>query len=172
MPKYNTASSVSTDDHDGAAALFGQVLEHEGDNADAIAGLTRCLIALGELEAAAETLARASEEQADHAGIASARTALSLAQQGAESSGEIDGLTARVEAEPDDHQARLDLAMALFGNNQQAAAVEHLLDIMRRDRAWNDDGARKQLLVFLEAIGFADPLAADARKQMSSMMFS
>ena len=165
-------AALENEDHDSAAALFGQILEHEADHADAIAGLTRCLIALGELEAAHETLARASEEQADHAGIVSARTALTLAEQGAMSSGEIDGLTARVEANGDDHQARHDLAVALFGNGQKEAAIEHLLEIMRRDRAWNDDGARKQLLVFFEAVGFADPLAVEGRKKMSSMMFS
>ncbi len=165
-------AALEKQDHDSAAALFGQVLEHEADNADAIAGLTRCLIALGELEAAAETLDRAGEEQADHPEIVSARTALGLAEQGAASSGAIDGLTARVDADGNDHQARLDLAVALFGNGQKEAAIDHLLEIMRRDRAWNDDGARKQLLVFLEAVGFGDPLAVVARRQMSSLMFS
>ncbi len=159
-------------DHEQAAAIFGQVLEHEDGNPEAIAGLTRCLIALGEFEAAHETLERAGEAHADHAGITSARTALDLAEQAAGSRGEIDGLKRRLEADADDHRARHDLAVTMFGGNQQEAAIDHLLEIMRRDRAWNDDGARKQLLVFLEAMGFADPLAQEARKKMSSMMFS
>jgi putative thioredoxin len=117
-------------------------------------------------------LSRAGVAQADHAGIASARTALDLAEQGAGSRDEIDGLEARVETDADDHQARYDLAVAMFGTGRQEAAIEHLLEIMGRDRGWNDDGARKQLLVFFEAIGFADPLAVEARKKMSSMMFS
>ena len=159
-------------DHEQAAAIFGQVLEHEDGNPEAIAGLTRCLIAMGEFEAAHETLERAGEAHANHAGISSARTALDLAEQAAGSQGEIDGLKRRLEADADDHQARHDLAVAMFGGNQQEAAIDHLLEIMRRDRAWNDDGARKQLLVFLEALGFADPLAQEARKKMSSIMFS
>ena len=165
-------AALENADHDTAAAIYGQILEHEADNPEAIAGLTRCLIAADDFAAAHEVLSRASEEQAGHAEIASARTALDLAEQGAGSRGEIDGLKARVEADANDHQARYDLAAALFGNGQQEAAIEHLLDIMDRDRGWNDDGARKQLLVFFEAIGFADPLAVEARKKMSSMMFS
>ena len=165
-------AALENADHDTAAAIYGQILEHEADNPEAIAGLTRCLIAADDFAAAHEVLSRASEEQAGHAEIASARTALDLAEQGAGSRGEIDGLKARVEADANDHQARYDLAAALFGNGQQEAAIEHLLDIMGRDRGWNDDGARKQLLVFFEAIGFADPLAVEARKKMSSIMFS
>ncbi|MCH7554520.1 MAG: thioredoxin [Proteobacteria bacterium] len=165
-------AALENQDHDAAAAIFGQILEHEADNPEAIAGLTRCLIAADDFAAAHEVLSRAGAAQADHAGIASARTALDLAEQGAGSRGEIDGLKARVEADADDHQARYDLAVAMFGTGQQEAAIEHLLEIMGRDRGWNDDGARKQLLVFFEAIGFADPLAVEARKKMSSMMFS
>ena len=165
-------AAVANEDHDGAAEIFGQILQHEADNPEAIAGLTRCLTAMGDFEAARETLERAGEAHTDHADITSARTALDLAEQAAGSLGEIDGLLRRVEADANDHQARYDLAMAQFGNGQQQAAIDHLLEIMRRDRAWNDDGARQQLLVFLEAMGFADPLAAEARKKMSSMMFS
>ena len=165
-------AAVESEDHETAAALFGRVLEHEADNAQAIAGLTRCLIVADDFEAAREVLSRATAEQADHAEINGARTALALAEQAVGSRGEIDGLKARVEADADDHQARHDLAVAMFGNGQQAAAIDHLLEIMRRDRAWDDDRARKQLLVFFEAVGFADPLAVEARKVMSSMMFS
>ncbi|MCH7944284.1 MAG: thioredoxin [Proteobacteria bacterium] len=165
-------AALESGDHDTAAALFDQVLEHETDNVQAIAGLTRCLIAQDDFEAAHEALSRATDEQADHAEIAGARTALDLAEQAAGNRGGIDGLKARVEADGDDHQARHDLAVALFGNGRQEAAIDHLLEIMSRDRAWNDDGARKQLLVFFEAVGFADPLAVEARKKMSSMIFS
>ena len=165
-------AALENQDHDTAAEIFGQILEHEADNPEAIAGLTRCLIAADDFAAAHEVLSRAGVAQADHAGIASARTALDLAEQGAGSRDEIDGLEARVETDADDHQARYDLAVAMFGTGRQEAAIEHLLEIMGRDRGWNGDGARKQLLVFFEAIGFADPLAVEARKKMSSMMFS
>ena len=165
-------AALENEDHDRADEIFGQILQHEADNPEAIAGLTRCLTAMGDFEAARETLERAGEALTDHADIISARTALALAEQAAGSRGDMDGLLRRVEADANDHQARYDLAMAQFGNGQQQAAIDHLLEIMRRDRAWNDDGARQQLLVFLEAIGFADPLAAEARKKMSSMMFS
>ena len=165
-------AALESEDHDTAAGIFDQVLQHEAGNPEAIAGMTRCLIAANDFEAAHEMLSRATEEQADHAEITSARTALGLAEQAVGNRGEIGGLQASVEANADDHQARLDLAVALFGTGQQEAAIDHLLEIMRRDRAWNDDGARKQLLVFFEAVGFADPLAIEARKKMSSLMFS
>ena len=163
-------AALEQEDHERAAAIFSQVLQHEDGNLEAIAGLTRCLIARGEFEAARETLESAGEAQ--HADITSARAALALAEQATGSQSEIDGLKRRIEADADDHQARHDLAVAMFGDNRQEAAIDHLLEIMRRDRAWNDDGARKQLLVFLEAMGFADPLAQEARKKMSSMLFS
>ncbi|MFP6732018.1 MAG: thioredoxin [Alphaproteobacteria bacterium] len=165
-------AALDSEDHDTAAGIFGQVLEQEAENVQAIAGLARCLIAASEFEAAREVLSRATGELAELAEITSAGTALDLAEQAVGNRGKIDGLQASIEANADDHQARLDLAVALFGNGQQETAIEHLLEIMRRDRGWNDDGARKQLLVFFEAIGFADPLAVDARKKMSSLMFS
>ena len=165
-------AALEKQDHDTAAAIFGQILQLDAENPEAIAGLTRCLIAADDFEAAHDMLSRAGDDQADHADITSARTALDLAEQAAGNRGEIDGLQARVEADANDHQARHDLAVALFGNGRQEAGIEHLLEIMRRDRAWNDDGARKQLLVFFEAVGFADPIAVEARKKMSSLMFT
>ncbi len=116
-------------------------------------------------------LARVGED-ADDAEIGGARAALALARQAAGKSGEVAGLEARIAADGADHQARLDLAMALFGAGQREAAVDHLLEIMTRDMAWNDEAARKQLLEFFEAMGPTDPLTVAARRRLSSLLFS
>ena len=165
-------ASLDESDYGAASALFGQVLQHEPDNLVAIAGLARCLTAAGDTVAAAEVLARAGDAQADHPEISGARAALSLAEQAAATSGEADALERRLESDPGDHQARLDLAKAMFGNGQRETAIDHLLEIMRRDRAWNDEAARKQLLEMFEAMGPTDPLTASARRRLSSLMFS
>jgi putative thioredoxin len=81
-------------------------------------------------------------------------------------------LEERVRANPLDHQARFDLALALNAEGKREEAAQHLLEIVRRDRKWNDDGARKQLVQFFEAWGFADPAAVEGRKKLSSILFS
>ncbi len=164
-------AAMEQNDHGAASALFGQVLQHEPDNPAAIAGLARCLIAAGDTDGATEVLARAGED-ADDAEIGGARTALALARQAAGKSGEVAGLEARIAADGNDHQARLDLAMALFGTGEREAAVDHLLEIMTRAMAWNDEAARKQLLEFFEAMGPTDPLTVAARRRLSSLLFS
>ena len=165
------AAAMAQNDHGAASALFGQILQHEPDNLAAIAGLARCLIAAGDTDAADEVLARAAED-AENTDISGARAALALARQAAGRSGEVGGLEARVASNANDHQARLDLAVALFGGGERETAIDHLLEIMTRDMAWNDEAARKQLLEFFEALGPTDPLTLAARRRLSSLLFS
>ncbi|MEE2981287.1 MAG: thioredoxin [Pseudomonadota bacterium] len=165
-------AALAADDHNGAAALFGQVLQQEPDNVAAIAGMARCLLALGDPGAAAEVLARAGDEHDDDPDISGARAALALAEQAAAASGEVGGLEARIAANPNDFNARLELAKALFGAGDRETAVDHLLEILGCDLNWNDDAARIQLLELFEAMGPTDPLTLSARRRLSSLLFS
>jgi putative thioredoxin len=154
-----------------AAAMFGEVIAAEPGNPQALAGLAHCYISAGDLARAKETLALVPPEHNKHSDVVGARASLLLAEE-TKDVGDTQGLAAKLVANPDDHQARFDLAMALFQARDQAAAVENLLDIVRRDRTWNDDGARKQLLKLFDAMGGADPLTISARKRLSVLLFS
>jgi putative thioredoxin len=117
-----------------AAAIYSQVLQHEPDNAEAIAGLARAMIERGEFDQAREVLASATGDVARHAEIAAARSALDLAEQGQKAIGESDKLRDRLAQDPDDHEARLELATAQFGAGQRDEAIDELLDLNKRDR--------------------------------------
>ena len=112
------------------------------------------------------------EKLADHAEIAGARSALALAEEGREAKGQLQSLQARVAADPADHQARYDLATALNAMDEREQAADALLDIIRRNRGWNEDAARLQLLKFFEAWGFDDPATVAARRRLSAVLFS
>jgi len=155
-----------------AATIFTQVLEHEADNVDAIAGLARAYIARNDLERAKQTLDRAPKESAGHAEIAAARASLELAEAGSKAKGALGELKARIERDPKDFEARYELASALFAAGEREAGVDELLEIIRRNRAWNEEAARKQLLKFFEAMGPTDPLTIAARKRLSSILFA
>jgi putative thioredoxin len=158
--------------HDEAAELFSDILQHEPENPDAWGGLIRALLARGRENEASQVLARVPAKLAEHAEVAGARSALALAQEGRKARSELSGLQARVSADPADFQARYDLATALNAVGQKEQAAEQLLDIIRRDRAWNDDAARLQLLKFFEAWGFEDPASTSARRKLSALLFS
>ena len=154
-----------------AAELFAEVLAEEPDNVPALAGLVRCHVAAGNLEPARATLALIPKEKANDPAAGAARAALELAER-AKSVGDAATLEAKVAADPLAHQARFDLALALNARGNRRAALDHLIEIVRRDRKWNDDAARKQLLQFFEAWGVNDEATIDGRRRLSSLLFA
>jgi len=164
--------AIAAGDHGRAATIFTQVLEHEPDNVEAIAGLARAYIARNELERARQALDRAPKESAGNAELAAARASLELAEAGSKAKGALGELKARIERDPNDLEARNELASALFAAGEREAAVDELLEIIRRNRAWNEEAARKQLLKFFEAMGPTDPLTVSARRRLSSILFA
>jgi putative thioredoxin len=154
-----------------AATQYSQLLSQDAGNITAIAGLARCYVKTGALEQAKQTLALVPEAKRSDAAVAAARAALDLAEQ-AKSVGPIDELEKKIAADPLDHQARFDLAAALNAKGKRPEAVEHLLAIVKRDRKWNDDGARKQLVQLFDAWGPTDPATIEGRKRLSSVLFS
>ena len=154
-----------------AANLYGQLLKEDSGNVAALAGLARCYVATGNLEQAKKTLAIVPEAKLNDSAVAAARAALELAER-AKSVGPIDELENKVAADPLDHQARFDLAAALNAKGKRAEAADHLMAIVKRDRKWNEDGARKQLVQFFEAWGPTDPATVEGRKRLSSILFS
>jgi putative thioredoxin len=165
------AQALEAKDYAGAAALFGGVLQSDPDNMVALGGLIRCFVALGELQQARGLLAGLSPEQEKNAAISGARAALELAEQ-AEKLGKPSDLLRNLEANPNDHQTRFDLALILNNQGDRAGATDQLLEIVRRNRTWNDEAARKQLLQFFEAWGFKDPAAAAGRQRLSTLLFA
>ena len=154
-----------------AADIYAQLLQQDSGNVHALAGLARCYVETGNVEQAKKTLAMVPEAQQNEAPVAAARAALEVAEQ-AKSVGPLNELEAKVAANPLDHQARFDLATALNAAGRRAEAVDQLLSIVKKDRTWNEDGARKQLVQFFEAWGFSDPAAVEGRKRLSSILFS
>jgi len=154
-----------------AAEIYAQLLAQDAGNVHALAGLARCYVETGALEQAKQTLALVPEAKQNQAPVAAARAALEVAEQ-AKSVGPLAELEEKVLANPLDHQARFDLATALNAKGRRAEAAEHLLAIVKKDRKWNDDAARKQLVQLFEAWGFADPAAVEGRKRLSSILFS
>ena len=164
-------TALAAGDAAHAAEIYAQALAADSANVAALAGLARCYVVTGALEQAKQTLALVPESKRNDAAVAAARAALELAEQ-AKSVGPVGELEAKVAANPLDHQARFDLAAALNAAGKRADAVNHLLDIVKRDRKWNDDGARKQLVQFFEAWGPADAATVEGRRQLSSILFS
>ena len=159
-------------DHATAMALYSQILQGDPGNIEATAGLARATIARGDLAKAKQLLDRVPKESADHAEIAAARAALELAQQGQKAMASAGKLRRRLEQNPDDQDARFELATALFGSGDRQAAIDELLTLFKRDREWNEQAARKQLLKFFEVMGPTDPLTLSGRRRLSSMLFS
>jgi putative thioredoxin len=155
----------------GAAELYAAVLAQDPENAAAIASLAKLHLDLGDLDGAKRFLAMAPQGKVNDPAIAGARAAIELAEQAA-SLGDLADLQRRVEADPNDHGARFDLAVGLSAKGRREEAVTHLLDIVRRDRSWNEDGARKQLVQFFEAWGPTDEATKTGRRRLSSILFS
>ena len=165
-------AAVEEGDAESAGELFSALVQQEPENGDAWGGLIRALLALGREDEAAEALAKVPEKLAEHAEISGARSALMLAAEGRKARSQLSTYKARLEADPKDHQARYDLATALNAMDDREAAAEALLEILRRDRKWNEDAARLQLLKFFEAWGSDEPATGAARRRLSAILFS
>ena len=155
-----------------AAELFSTVLAGEPEKPEAWGGLIRALLALGQEEQAAQALAEVPAKIADHAEVSGARSALALAIEGRRARDQLATFEQRLAANPADHQARYDLATALNASGRREEAADALLEIIRRQRGWNDDAARLQLIKFFEAWGFDDPATSAARRRLSAILFS
>jgi len=154
-----------------AAQLYGAVMQMEPENVAAIAGLAQCYIGADELERAKQALELVPDEKRSDEAYTAAKAALDLVEQAA-SLGDLADLHDRIAKDPLDHQARFDLALGLNGKGDKEGAVDQLIEIVRRDRDWNEDGARKQLLQFFEAWGFKDPASNYGRRKLSAVLFS
>jgi len=158
-------------DHQEALNLFAALAQAEPENPEAFAGLARSLMALGEEEQAAEVLEQVPEKLKDHAEIASVRSALQLAIEGRAAREKLGEFEHRLAADPDDHAARIDLAVALNAMGEREKAVDALMEAIKRDKDWNEEAARKQLLKFFEAWGFDDPATLAGRRKLSTLLF-
>lgn len=154
-----------------AMAMFEQVLQLEPENGRAIAGMAKAFIAVDNLDGARELLAVIPPALVNDAHISGALAALSVAETPVDD-GEITRLSEAVAADEADYQSRLDLSVALNAAGQEEAALDHLMWLIEKDRAWNDDAARKQLLVFFEAWGPTHELTLSGRRRLSSILFA
>src|ERR1700737_2642540 len=155
--------ALQSGDHKTAGALFAQVSQRDPANLEALAGNIRAMLARGDLAKARQALDRVPKESAAHADISAARSALELAEQAQKAMAGASKLRARLAANPEDHEARFDLATALFGSGNREAAIDELLDLFKRDREWNEQAARKELVEFFEALGPTDSLTLSGR---------
>jgi putative thioredoxin len=165
-------AALEQGDAQQAGELFSALLQEEPENGDAWGGLIRALMAMGQEEDAEHALSEVPEKLTDHAEVAGARSALALAREGRAAKGQLAALQARLAADPADHQARYDFAAALNASGEREQAAEALLEILRRNRAWNEGAARLQLLKFFEAWGSDEPATAAARRRLSAILFS
>ena len=154
-----------------AAQAYGHVLQDEPGHPKAAAGLARCYLKSGDIERAKTTLQLVRPDDAADEAVRAVEAELKLREQAANLS-DAGALKARLAADPNDHQARYDLALALDAKSEREAAIEELLELVRRDRKWNDDAARKHLVTLFEAMGPADPRTVAARRKLSSILFS
>jgi putative thioredoxin len=164
-------AALAAGDLNTAAQMFGEVLQKDRENAQSLAGLAKCYIKTGDLTRAEQTLALVSPAKADSAPVASARAALELARK-APSTGDIEGLRSKLAANLQDAQSRFDLALALNAKGDRNGALEELLALVAKNRSWNDDAARKQLLQLFDAWGVSDPATIAGRQRLSSLLFA
>ncbi len=154
-----------------AAEVFAAVLQEHKQNPVALAGLARCYLQTGDIDRAEQMIALVPPEEKKVAAVEQVRAALELARK-APKADQQDALAQKLAANPADQQTRFDLAVALAARGKKMEAVEHLLELVRRDRNWNEQAARKQLVQLFEAWGFKDPAAVEGRRRLSSLLFS
>ena len=164
-------ATLAAGDAATAAAIYAEVLATDATNIAAMAGLARCYAQTGALDQAKQTLALVPEAKRSDASVTAVQAMIDLAEQAA-AVGPVAELEQKIAANPLDHQARFDLATALNASGNRSEATQHLLEIVKRDRKWNDDGARKQLVQLFEAWGPTDEATVEGRKRLSTILFS
>ncbi len=164
-------AALAEGDVAAAAQIYAEALAHDSTNIAALAGLAKCYLTTGATEKAKQTLAMVPESKRNDTAVKAVQAAIDLTEQ-ASSLGPLNELEQKVAANPLDHQARFDLATALNGMGKRAEATGQLLEIVKRDRKWNDDAARKQLVQFFEAWGGTDEATIEGRKRLSTILFS
>jgi len=158
-------------DLQGAAEVFATVLQEDRSNGEALAGLASCYMKSGDMARARQTLALVPPDKQGLAAVRSVEAAILLAEKGSDT-GDLGTLRKRLDDDPKDNQARFDLAVGLAANDERGEALELLLDLVRMDRKWNEEAARKQLLQLFDAWGPKEPLVAEGRRRLSSILFS
>jgi putative thioredoxin len=166
------AKAVEAGDLEGAAEMYAAVLQEDRQHVAALAGLADVYLKSGDHERAEQMIALVPPDKKDNAAIAGVRAALELAKKAGSMAADIAPLEAKVEADPKDHQARIDLALALAATGDKERALGHLLEAVRRDRKWNEEAARKQLVQLFDAWGPKDPMTLEGRRRLSSILFS
>ncbi len=165
-------AALDRGDHAAAQALYLEVMTQEPDHAPAVAGLLRAIMAGGDMAGARELVSGLTDEMTADSAVAAAITALELAEQGDAAPPDTQALRDRLAADENDHQARLDLAIALYGADQVEDAVESLLELVRRANDWNDGAGRMQLIKIFDALGATHELTLSGRRRLSSILFS
>src|SRR5215471_17687060 len=161
------AGDVST-----AAQAYGQVLQDEPGHPKAVAGLAKCYLKSGDAERAKATLQLVRPDGANDEAVRAVEAELKLREQASKAAGALGSLQSKVEADPNDNQARFDLALAVDASGDRDGAIEELLRLVKRDRKWNDEAARKHLVTLFDAMGPTDPRTIDARRKLSTILFS
>lgn len=164
-------AALAASDLGAAAQIFAEILGADATEPRALAGLARCYLRNGDLERAQQTLDMVPDDAKNHAAVVSVLAELNLSTSAVDA-GEVAQLRADLEANPKNHQVRLDLSTALIAAGDQEAGMDELLELIRLDRKWNEEAARKQLLTLFEALGPADPLTLAGRRRLSSILFS
>jgi putative thioredoxin len=159
-------------DINNAGALYAQVLNQDPENIRALAGMARAYIKGGAVDKARELVDAASEEARASDALAGVISAIELAEAGSANAGELDALREKIAADPADHQAQFDFAVAAYAAGEPEAAIDALLEIIRRNREWNEDAARTELLKIFEALGPTDEITVAGRRKLSSILFS
>ena len=158
-------------DVQGAAEVYAAILQEDRENGEALAGLAQCYLQTGDHDRARQTLTLLPPDKRAISSVLSIQAALDLAEKGSEA-GDRASLVDHVNADPKDFQSRFNLAVALAADGKRSEAIDHLLEIVRLDRKWDDEAARKQLLQLFEAWGPKEPLVLDGRRRLSSLLFS
>jgi len=166
------AEALEAGDISTAGALYGRILQQQPDNVKAVAGMARCYAESGQSDTAVQLLDALPETSRNDPDVAAVRASLELAGKAQEAMGRIGEFESRVQQNPNDHEARFELALAAYAGRQSERAIDELLEIVRRNRTWNEDAARKELVKIFDALGPTHPATIEGRQKLSSVLFA